>query len=293
MAEHQNAIIAGLSGGLGNQLFQYAAARALSIKLNLPLKLDVSWFSNIPNRNFALTPYSIEAEICEQNHFIPNFLRPYINRFSKRYCMTRMGSIVFRERNFAFNETFNNISSPVFLEGYWQSEKYFKDASAHIHNDFILKEPISSECRSILDEINNSHSICVHIRRGDYVSDPLTAQTHGTCSLEYYEHNVAELARMAQTPHCFVFSDDCQWVRDNLNLSCPSTIVDIHTGDEAHLDLFLMSSCQDFIIANSSLSWWAAWLGKHKQKKVIAPKQWFLNSDKDTKDLIPASWERK
>jgi hypothetical protein len=113
------------------------------------------------------------------------------------------------------------------------------------------------------------------------------------CSLNYYIDSVLELSRELKTPRCFIFTDDHNWVKSNLKLPCPSTLVELNHTKKAHLDLILMSNCNYFVMANSSFSWWAAWLSDKAGKKVIAPQRWFLNSEIDTSDLLPPDWERR
>ena len=146
-------------------------------------------------------------------------------------------------------------------------------------------------CRLLFEQIRASQSVCVHIRRGDYVSNVKAALIHGTCSIEYYQRASASLATTLLSPHCYVFSDDPNWVRNSFRLTFPTTVVDVNTGMDASWDLFLMSQCKHFVIANSTFSWWAAWLGDEVNKRVIAPRNWFHDDSKNTKDLLPAEWE--
>lgn len=290
---HSNeAVVVGLSGGLGNQIFQYAAGRALSLRLGAPLKLDTSWFTGQKNRTFALDPFAIAGETCTSRSLTPHWFKPFESKVSRRLFTSRMGAKIFREPHFHFSASFEDISSPIFLEGYWQSPRYFQEATAHIQNDLEILGTVPSPCQAMLEAIQSSQSICMHVRRGDYVSSAITAKTHGTCSQDYYIQGITSLIKDMVSPRCFVFSDDPEWVRENVTLPCSMTVVDINSGDEAHWDLFLMSACDHFLIANSSLSWWGAWLGRNINKRVIAPRNWFLDSDKDTRDLIPQKWER-
>ena len=144
----------------------------------------------------------------------------------------------------------------------------------------------------MLQQISESDSICLHIRRGDYVSNSATNAYHGTCSLDYYRDGLEVVGQGLAHPHCFVFSDDIKWVRANVRVDLPITLIDIHSTKEAHEDLRLMVACRRFVIANSSLSWWGAWLGSQNGKIVVAPQRWFQSSDNDTRDLIPAVWLR-
>lgn len=284
-------IIVGLSGGLGNQMFQYAAGRALSLDLCVELQLDLSWFAGREERTYALKDFSITEQVLNPLDYLPETVQALESRIARRWFPSRMGGKVFREKHFHYDENFHQLKPAVYLEGYWQSEKYFKNNSLQIVSDFAPKSEVPDRCLPILSSIKETQAICLHIRRGDYLTNATAAKTHGTCPISYYHQGVELLVKNLNTPHCFIFSDDPEWVKENLSLPCPFTVVDVNNGNEANWDLFLMQSCLHFVIANSSLSWWGAWLGIQNGKRVIAPKKWFLTTEKNTKDLIPSSWE--
>lgn len=285
-------VVVGLSGGLGNQMFQYAAGRALAHRLGLPLSLDLSWFQGRGNRQFALAPFRIAASLEQAWPRLPPSMQARVSRLSRRWLPRIMGVPVWREPHFHFSSDFLALPGPVFLEGYWQSERYFRGIRSLLSQEFSLRELLPSDCAKIFEEISEYEAICVHVRRGDYLSNPAAAKVHGTCPVDYYHAGVRDLCQGLARPHCFVFSDDPAWVGASLAFDCPTTVVDVNGPDDAHLDLVLMAACRHFLIANSSLSWWGAWLGDHAGKKVIAPADWFLTSDKDTRDLLPESWQR-
>ncbi len=286
-------VVVGLSGGLGNQIFQYAAGRSLAVRLGSPLVLDLSWFGSKRDRQFALAPFCIEAVQRAQCSWLPAGGQAMISRLSRRWLPRIMNVPVWREPHFHYSTEFAALSKPVFLEGYWQSERYFREIRTLLLQEFTLRVPLPPACARLLEEIRGCDAICVHVRRGDYLSNPVAAKVHGTCSENYYYAGVGELCQGLAQPHCFVFSDDSAWVQASLAFDCPMTVVDVNGPLDAHLDLALMSACSHFLIANSSLSWWGAWLGERPGKKVIAPNQWFLTSDKDTQDLLPESWQRR
>jgi hypothetical protein len=290
MKENKKNLVVGLSGGLGNQMFQYAAGRSLGVRLGVPIILDMSWFAGQAERRYALAPFGVEAEACLQFPLLPSSLQAITSRLSRRYFSRIMGVPVWRERCFNYTIDFDNISEPVYLDGYWQSERYFRDIRALLVKEFSLRQALPASCKKLLSEIRGCDAICVHVRRGDYISNPIAAKVHGTCTVPYYTAGVEELCEGLKQPHCYVFSDDPEWVRSSLSFNCPMTVVDLNGSNDAHLDLVLMASCKHFLIANSSLSWWGAWLGVGAEKKVIAPTRWFLGSDKDTRDLCPESW---
>lgn len=293
VSERNLPVVVGLSGGLGNQMFQYATGRALAYRLGCSLVLDLSWFQGRPNRKFALAPFNIAASQRLAWPLLPSWMQRQLSRISRRLLPQIMGVPVWREPHFHFSPTFTNLSTPVFLEGYWQSERYFREIRAQLLEDFSLREPLPLSSQAILDEIQNCDSICVHIRRGDYLSNPIASKVHGICPVDYYHQGLTELTKGLNHPRCFVFSDDPEWVQSSLRLDCPMTVVDVNGPEEAHLDLTLMAACRHFLIANSSLSWWCAWLGNQMGKKVVAPQRWFLTSDKNTMDLLPTAWIRQ
>lgn len=282
-----------LTGGLGNQMFQYAAGRAVALRNNVPLDLDLSWFGTDPERQYALAPFRPEAVIKIPptkrgrlrilSHRIGRIMRPFMGygRHS-----------VYHETSFSYDPSIENLKTPIIMDGYFQSERYFLHLRPIILKEFTLSSRASRQAEAMMLKIRGTDAICVHIRRGDYVTNALANAYHGTCSLEYYDKGVREVAKGLSNPHCFVFSDDPRWVQENFCPAVPMTLVDIHGPVEAHEDLRLMSACQNFVIANSSLSWWGAWLGECGRKKVVAPRKWFAKSDIDTSDLIPADWIR-
>lgn len=293
MIDKLKPIVVGLSGGLGNQMFQYAAGRSLAVRLGVPLTLDLSWFGGRVDRQFALAPFRIEATLRTQCSYLPLHGRALVSRFSRRWLPRIMGVPVWREPHFHYSSDFAELSEAVYLDGYWQSERYFMGMRPQVLEEFALREPLPPSCAKYLDEINACDAICVHVRRGDYLSNPIAAKTHGICNVDYYQAGVAELCQGLAKPHCFIFSDDPAWVRASLAFDCPVSVVDVNGPHEAHFDLMLMAACRHFLIANSSLSWWGAWLGSQAGKKVIAPSRWFLTADKNTQDLLPASWKRR
>lgn len=288
-------VIVGLSGGLGNQMFQYATGRALSLRLEIPLFLDLSWFEWAEDRKFALIPFAISANLLPPDgNFkqVKSTFRKISQKIAHHFFTRRLGAKVFKERYFHFDPSVLKLTESVYLDGYWQSEKYFADFASTVADDFSLKTPISRQSAEILEKISDSDAICLHVRRGDYVSSATASATHGLCSIDYYMQALSYVVEGSVNPHCFVFSDEPEWVRENLHFPIPTTIVDFNGANMAHEDLRLMIACKHFIIANSSLSWWGAWLGRYPYKKVVAPNQWFKDDTRDTKDLIPSGWIR-
>jgi hypothetical protein len=288
-----SSVVVPLIGGLGNQMFQYAAARAVALKNDSAVKLELSWFGTDAERQYALEPFAIEATTMVSEK---QAARKYdlLSRLMRRLPIARRqnGLPVFKEASFRYDESIEQARAPIFLDGYFQSEKYFLQYRDQIAADFKLRNKPLAATAAVLNQISQTDAICIHFRRGDYVTSKVANAHHGTCSLEYYEAGLGYVAEGLARPHCFVFSDDPVWARENFAPKMPVTFVDIHATNQAHEDLRLMASCQRYVIANSSLSWWGAWLGSHGNKKVVAPAKWFQKRDIDTSDLVPSSWTR-
>ena len=286
-------IITKLMGGLGNQMFQYALGRRLAYERGVPLKLDLTWFSDAPNmgadtvREYVLDGWRIQASIATSEDLS---CLPARNSFLARLGLAPSRAI--RERGFAFNAAVLRAPRSVHLTGYWQSEKYFKTIRDTLLRDFTLAAPPCPHAAQLLPQLRELRPIAVHVRRGDYVRNRVTNAFHGLCSIEYYKAAAARLAEQVSEPAFLLFSDDVDWTRDNLRLKWPATYVQHDSACSPHQDIWLMSHCSHHIIANSSYSWWGAWLCPNVEKTVIAPKQWFRNPQIDTRDLIPEGWAR-
>lgn len=281
-----------LTGGLGNQMFQYATGRSIAIHGQTQLKIDLSWFKNpdaFSRRTYELGCFKIQADLFE-----PQSLGPKRVWFRRSRNELRYGDLkLINEPHFQFYPDLLKASDNVYLKGYWQSEKYFEQAKPQIYRDFQFKSSPSFANKSMLDKIGNSQNpVSLHIRRGDYVADKKTNEFHGTASLEYYDRAIEHISKNIQTPTFFVFSDDPKWCRQNLKLNFPTTFVDHNPPTSGYEDMRLMSTCKHHILANSSFSWWGAWLNKSGSKIVIAPKKWFQDPTINTKDLIPKKWVR-
>jgi len=293
------AVLVRLIGGLGNQMFQYAAARAVAVRCDAPLMLDISWFASETERRFALSPFRIRAGKLDlapsrppRNSRWNMIFQRFAHRFNRRVATHKFGIPIYREGSFRYDSCVQTLQAPVYMDGYFQSEKYFADCRNIIFDDFQISDPPRSKAQALLARIEAADAICMHVRRGDYVTNPATKAFHGLCSMDYYRRGLQDIARNLTQPECFVFSDDPVWVHDNLKLDLPMTVVDIHGPDEAHEDLRLMAACHSYVIANSSMSWWGAWLGGRAGKRVVAPRQWLQAPGMDTRDLIPNDWVR-
>ncbi len=286
-------IIVKLIGGLGNQMFQYALGRHLALKNNTLLFLDISKlnqkFVRKSSNTFTFRPYelyafSIKAKIISKEKIIfPRIIKNVLFKF--------FGINYIKEKDTYFDKKvlFNN-SKNICFEGYWQCENYFQDIKDIIKQDFKIKIKPNEQNKIMLKKIKTTNSVCMHIRRGDYVTNTKTKKIHGLCSLGYYYNSIKKMKIKVKNPIFYVFSDDIDWAKNNLKIKDKIVFVDINTFDKAYEDLRLMSSCKHFIIANSSFSWWGAWLSSNKDKIVCAPKTWFRGADEG--DIVPKSWIR-
>jgi hypothetical protein len=196
------------------------------------------------------------------------------------------------EKYFHYDPSIETLPNKSYIDGYWQSEKYFKRIEPTVRKEFTLITSPSTKNQKIIDKIKSCESVSLHIRRGDYVTDPKTNTLYGTCPPEYYEKAIQLMKDKVKHPVYFVFSDDPEWIRSNMVTGYPQHVVDINGPDDAHEDLRLMSCCKHHIIANSSFSWWGAWLSNNPKKVVVAPKKWFNNYHKDEQDVVPENWVR-
>lgn len=288
-------ILAHLIGGLGNQMFQYACARRLAHALNAPLKLDLSAFESYGLRRFALDALEISAPVASREEVASFRQRAEVRGGLWRGLRTWLlgdACTAVRERSFAFDPTILDLRGNVLLDGYWQSERYFADIAGIIRREFQVKGALDSVNAAYAERIASTDSVSIHVRRGDYVANSATNAVHGTCGLDYYHRAVAEIAGKVSQPHFFLFSDDPDWVRMNFQPGFAITVVDANGEAKPCEDMRLMSLCRHNIIANSSFSWWGAWLNANPGKIVITPERWFNGDSHDTRDLIPSGWTR-
>jgi hypothetical protein len=289
-------IIVRIMGGLGNQMFQYAAAKALATRLKTVLKLDITSFETDTLRSFELDLFDEHYVIATEKEiecFMPKkrSLWQCVLFWSLRKEHVRSG-VYCKQRSPRFDQTVYVRTGDTYLDGYWQSERYFLDAEASIRKSFSFGRALSPGNVKIQQQILSCESVSIHVRRGDYVTNTLTNSIHGTCSLAYYEKAVEEIAARVPNLHLFVFSDDVVWTKENLNFAYPITFIERNEESADWEEMYLMSQCCHNIIANSSFSWWGAWLNSRPDRMVIAPEKWFNDQNRDTSDLIPETWIR-
>lgn len=283
-------------GGLGNQIFQYATGRALALKHQTDLKLDLSFLNSDPKniytkRELELHVFNVSADIASNKELEAFHKRTLFQKIVTRIFSTFPSKyFIGNQKGFEYDIAFDSYPNNSYLNGYWQSEKYFSSIREVLLKELVIKKEMTPLCKSTKDLILNSNSVSLHIRRGDYVSNKNATASHGILSLEYYDKAMAHLNGIYKDLKVFIFSDDINWVKDNLKLTNECVYVDFNTGENSVFDMYLMSQCKHNIIANSSFSWWGAWLNQNPHKTVIAPEKWFADKNLNTKDLIPNSW---
>jgi hypothetical protein len=286
-------VLVQLNGGLGNQLFQYALGRRIAFDRDVELRFETSAFK-VQSREYKLHHFNIKgspAMINEIARFVRAEQNPWLamlyRLWNKRQPYYRR--IIVDEQAVPFDENILKATGNVFLRGYWQSEKYFKAIEPVLREELTLKTPPGGLNLELAEHIKSCNAISLHIRRGDYVTNSATNETHGVLSIEYYETAANLILGSFPDATVFVFSDDIPWAKANLNIKPRKIFVNHNTEKTDYEDLRLMSLCQHHIIANSSFSWWGAWLTSNEMKMVVAPKKWY-SINVDTKDLIPEGW---
>jgi hypothetical protein len=270
-------IVVRLKGGLGNQMFQYALGRTLALKHDRPLLLETSGLEggSATPREYSLDCFDIRPRFVTFNEIAD------VSAFSVSLTQQRRGF---------HPEIFELPPQPLLIvSGLWISEGYFRDAAAVVRAEFTFR---STKTNELVTRIQSSTAVAVHVRRGDYLSS--CGEHFGFVGADYYGRAIALLAHRLRAPHFFVFSDDMDWCRRNLHLDHPHTFVDPggRPDPRGQEDLRLMTLCQHFIIANSTFSWWAAWLGASQGKIVVAPRRWYRD-DADglqSRDIVPPGW---
>ena len=276
-------IIVKLMGGMGNQMFQYALGRNLSLMYNVPLKIDLSFLKNKNmGPNFVYRDYDLDLYNVVED-----------------FDLSNVGQVAcVNERQFNFSDTLsesvgnflkNGISA--LIDGYWQSPLYFKDFENQIRLDFCFRNKVEDADDYIVDMLNkirSSNSVLVNVRRADY----LNTNFHGVMGVDYIYQAKSIIESKVENPQYFVFSDDVEWCKENINLPNMTIVDHSYKGDRFGYYLQLMSNCNHFIIPNSSFAWWSAWINTNDDKIVIAPKRWLTDENIDTTYLTPNSWIR-
>lgn len=271
-------IIVKIMGGLGNQMFQYAIAKSIAVRNKDNFKLDISFYSKQTLRKYELNLLDIDEVLVNKKSFFSKVTSKF--RFlTKIYYMERKiaeyDSNVFNKKN-------------VILDGYWQNEKYFKDIRGKILQDFTPVSSLSNKANYYLNSIKNSNSVSVHVRRADYIENINTNANHGVCGLSYYKKAFKYLNNKTDNVTFFIFSDDISWCKKVFRFLERKVFVE--DTKSTIDDLELMKNCKHNIIANSTFSWWGAWLNQNEEKIVIAPKKWFVKKEWKNKNPACENW---
>jgi hypothetical protein len=282
-------------GGLGNQMFQYAFYKSLTKNFG-EVKADLSEFSRYSlHNNYELArvfDLQVQTSSYYENLFIGGQNRDFLSRTLKK--ITGVRKTYYEQPNASsFDASLYYDTKNCYLDGYWQNEHYFSKIKSQIKSDFSFKLLKDRDNLTISELINCSFSVGIHVRRGDYVNHSYLGNI---CTLEYYQKSIEYFTNKYENVHFFIFSNDILWCRNNLLIKTAKTYVDINFGKDNFKDMQLMTLCKHIIIANSSFSWWAAYLNSNQHAEVIAPYYWFTplnkNSLEVSNQLIPASWRR-
>jgi len=274
-------VITKLCGGLGNQMFQYATGLALADRLNTSIIPDISWFDEMKTNPYIITRRTYELDVFGIK----------ARKFSRIENISLLISkpVIFEEHGYAYQNKISTIAGNIILDGFWQNPKYFEKERRAILNAFKFPRETSSKNRLLLSEINKSLSVSIHVRRGDYVSSEETKKIHGLPPLEYYKRAAASIGKDFNNPRFFIFSDDISWCKQNLKINNDMVFVENNNGTKHYEDMRLMAACKHNILANSSFSWWGAWLNQNQAKLVYAPKKWSISST-NASDILPSEW---
>ena len=288
-----NIVITHMIGGLGNQMFQYAAGYALSRRLNASLKFDISEFAEYKAHNGLEISKIFNCAIKRPS---PKELDNVLGRNARKGLLKRIKiltlSYLYPQHVLIDrykSENWISLKAPIYIKGYWQSEKYFKEYSHEIRRIFDFRSAMDGRNQEISNSISNGDSISLHIRRGDYITNRKANLELGTAPMSYFKSAIAYITKKVASPRFFVFSDDQLWAKSNLNTGFPTDYIENNKGPCSFFDMQLMSRCRHHIITNSSFSWWGAWLNPDREKIVIGPRKWFANH-KRAHNPCPPEW---
>jgi hypothetical protein len=294
-----------IHGGFGNQMFQYAAARALALRNGTELRLDTSplcdWtpWKNFTFRNYAIsTVFDIDPPLNLAAKFESHVRIPYFAKaFNKYYprALAKLGYWQFVEDKnaYVFDPAVFNLRGNVYLDGHWQTERYFKDYKDAIHSDFTFRPRLEGATAALAERTKSTpNAVSLFIRRKETLTNPILKKMYYVATPEFYAQAIAIMKKkIGKKAVFFISSDEIDWCRENFKIDAEHIFVgDEHNGPECANALHLMSLCKHFIMPNSSFSWWAAWLSENSDKVVIAPKRWSTDITLDMRDILPPSW---
>jgi hypothetical protein len=295
-------IVVKLQGGLGNQMFQYALGRELQRRTGADLALDLTTLldrfprSNFVARNYDLDIFNIRPRFTLLSHLALHVPVPLLYMRGS-LVLTRLRDLV-GSQQYISEATISNkdvltVQGNVYLDGYWQGHKFFWPSEAILRREFTVKQPLSSAGERIAAQMASTDSICVNVRRADYVTVQASANMHGFVGKEYYDRGIRQIAPRLRNPEIFVTSDDVDWCKENLRFEYPTTVLGHeYRGYKFGEYLTLMARCKHFLIPNSSFAWWAVWLNPSKEKIVVCPRNWFRDPKIDASDRFAPDWIR-
>lgn len=279
-----DSVVVHLTGGLGNQMFQYALGRAISINRNCDLYLNTSFYKKYNKFSCGLLNYDVKAKFINEDSVYNNKYLRYIAKSLSNYGLNILSNSFYEKKLFSYDYDVYKNKFKIYY-GTWQSYKYFVGISDVLLSDYKLIKIIDKEVIKYAENINHSNSVSLHIRRGDYFNEKKLRRIHGILTMDYYYQ---AMSIFPENSVFYVFSDDIEWVKDNLKTS--KRIVYVRTNENnPEKEIYLMSLCAGNIISNSTFSWWGAWLNTKINKIVVAPKKWYANQ-KTSSDLIPNNW---
>lgn len=286
-----------LKGGIGNQLFQYSLGRQLSIKNQTELKLDISFYDDetledflLPHSKFLIKDFDTRYTLCSESEKakLVNKSRLFLSRVKRK--INPYNTNLFIEKSLKFDPAVLSLPKDVFLTGWFQSEKYFFQIKELLKKELLFKKLQGNAHKQMAQKITSLNSVSIHVRRGDYFKNAEHTKYFGILNLNYYKKCVEYINNRVSNPHYFIFSDDVSWVVENFKIAGNKTIVDLKNESSAVGDMHLMSLCKHNVIANSSYSWWAAWLNNNVNKIVMAPSPWFGTDTERVNDMVPNDW---
>lgn len=283
-------IVIEASGGLGNQMFQYALYKKMEF-LNKEVALDTSFFrSQQKLRELEIGIFDVKYRgISDKEVACIRGYGYHDSIFDKiKYRLKPSEYTLYQDTIERFQPEIFEMDN-VYLCGYWQSEKYFKDIRSMILKEFTFPEDVREKTKKLCKKMETENSISIHIRRSDYLLGENARVYGNVCNEKYYENAIAYMTKKIDNPYYYVFTDDLQWAKKYF---CKNnyTIVDENRGNNSYIDMYLMSRCRHNIIANSSFSWWGAWLNQNPDKIVLGPKKWFHNHEKE--EIVCEDWIR-
>lgn len=270
-----------LTGGLGNQMFQFAAGYSIAKKKNIDLNFDLSWYNrrNIHNGFELKNVFDIFHRVNFLNK--PFSLKLFLSKIDFTYK-------IYDEPHFHYDPKIVNIPNHCFLRGYWQSEMYFSEYAQEIKKIFRFDKNFDDENTKIANDITNNKSVSLHVRRGDFLLKK--NHNHQVDLTKFYLESIDKVLKNIDKPKFFIFTDDPYWVSQNFLINYNFKVVNINKNNNSFFDMKLMSLCKINILANSSFSWWGAWLNDNRDKVIFAPKKWFNDRSIKTDSLFPKTW---